>query len=63
MLNISAVPFFLMLLYSIDNLFIHLPVDGHLHFCQFLVIIAGATVNMYLQVFVWTYVHFSWANA
>ena len=40
---------------SINDLFIHSPIDGHLCIFQFLVIIAKATINIYLQMFVWTY--------
>ena len=42
-------------LYEISyRLFIHASVDGHLGFSQFLATISKASMNLLLQIFLWT---------
>jgi hypothetical protein len=47
------------LFYDMSQL-IHSPVDGHLGCFQFVAIVSEVTVNICIQIFVWTFFHFTW---
>lgn len=47
---------FLFVVWTDHSLFIHLLVDEHLDYFYFLSTTHKAAINIYLQVFVWTYV-------
>lgn len=36
--------------------FIHLTVDGHMNYFQFFAIMINASLNIHIQIFMWTYV-------
>ena len=42
-----------------NDKFFHLPVDGHLDCFQFEILTDVAVMNIYVQVSVWIYFHFS----
>lgn len=41
---------------NIPHLFICSPAGGHLNYFHFLTVINNAAMNIYVQIFVWTYV-------
>ena len=45
-----------------NDIFFHLPVDGHLDCFQFGILTDVAVMNIYVQVSLWIYFHFSWVK-